>query len=146
MLESGEESVTAPTLSSVRARKLDFSDQVTADNQRDLVLVYELWEDDERLSMGVMPFVPNKHLSLTDPGLSTTVRQEDDHLVLEVTAKSLARFIELSLDGVDVVFSDNYFDVPTGRTVVVTCPLPEGWTVGKARETLRLRSLYDSFA
>ena len=146
VLKAGEESVAVPALSSVCARKLDFSDQVTADNQRDLVLVYELWEDDERLSMGVMPFVPNKHLSLTDPGLSTTVRQEDDHLVLEVTAKSLARFIELSLDGVDVVFSDNYFDVPTGRTVVVTCPLPEGWTVGKARETLRLRSLYDSFA
>lgn len=146
VLKAGEESVTVPALSSVCTCKLDFRGQVTADNQRDVVLVYELRRDDERLSMGVMPFVPNKHLSLTDPGLSADVHQKGDQLVLEVTAKSLARFVELSLDGADVVFSDNFFDVPAGRTVIVTCPLPEGWTVEKAREALRLRSLYDSFA
>jgi beta-mannosidase len=46
----------------------------------------------------------------------------------------------------NVVFSDNFFDVPAGRTVTVTCPLPDGWTVEAARRALKVRSLYDSFA
>jgi beta-mannosidase len=45
-----------------------------------------------------------------------------------------------------VVFSDNYFDAPAGRTTAVTCALPEGWSVERARRALRVRSLYDSFA
>jgi len=51
-----------------------------------------------------------------------------------VSAQSLARF------------SDNYFDVPAGRTVRVTCSLPEGWRVEQARASLQVRSLYDSFS
>lgn len=156
MLKTGEESVTVPALSSACVCELDFSGQVIADpstdeglrtsNRREVVLVYELWQDDERLSMAVLPFVPNKHLSLTAPALSAGVRQDGDQLAFEVTAQSLARFVELALDGVDVVFSDNYFDVPAGRTVTVTCPLPDGWTVEQARAALRVRSLYNSFA
>jgi beta-mannosidase len=46
---------------------------------------------------------------------------------------------------VDVVFSDNYFDLPAGQTVTVTCPLPEGWTLEQARKALQVRSLYDSY-
>jgi len=46
---------------------------------------------------------------------------------------------------VDVIFSDNYFDVPAGRTVTITCPLPDGWSIVQAREKLKVRSLYDSF-
>ena len=155
MLKTGEESVTVPALSSVCVCELDFSGQISADpsteglrtsNRREIVLVYELWQDDERLSMAVLPFVPNKHLSLAAPALSAGVRQDGNQLAFEVTAQSLARFVELALDGVDVVFSDNYFDVPAGRTVTVTCPLPDGWTVEQARAALRVRSLYNSFA
>ena len=70
----------------------------------------------------------------------------ENQLVFEVTAQSLARFVELSLADAKIVFSDNYFDVPAGRTVTVTCPLPEGWTEEDARRGLSVRSLYDSFA
>jgi len=54
--------------------------------------------------------------------------------------------VELSLEGQDAVFSDNYFDLPAGRTVMVTCPLPEGWTLAQAQSALKIRSVYDSFA
>jgi beta-mannosidase len=67
-------------------------------------------------------------------------------LVCELTSTSLARFVELSLAGVDVVWSDNYFDVLPGRIPAVTCPLPEGWTLERAQEALHVRSLWDSFA
>jgi beta-mannosidase len=51
--------------------------------------------------------------------------------------------VELSIEGTDAVFSDNYFDVPAGTTVTVTTPLPENWKDGSS---VQARSLYDSFA
>jgi beta-mannosidase len=53
--------------------------------------------------------------------------------------------VELSMEGVDVVFSDNYFDLPAGRVVSVTCELPTGWSEQRAEDALRVRSVFDSF-
>jgi beta-mannosidase len=58
-----------------------------------------------------------------------------------LASRSLARLLELSLAGADAVFSDNYFDLPAGRRVSVTCPLPAGWTPAQPRAALRLRSV-----
>ncbi|MDY6994655.1 MAG: glycoside hydrolase family 2 protein, partial [Pseudomonadota bacterium] len=68
-----------------------------------------------------------------------------DTATIEIVASSLARFVELTLDDADVIFSDNYFDVLPGETVRVTCPLPEGWTVDDLAQSLTVFSLYDSF-
>lgn len=56
-----------------------------------------------------------------------------------------ARFVWLALAGSEVIFSDNYFDLPAGRTATVTLPALEGWTAERVREALRVRSLVDSF-
>ena len=88
-----------------------------------------------------------EHLRLADPALKADCHLVEDNLLhIDVTARSLARLVELSLDGVDVVFSDNYFDLPAGRTVAVTCPLPMGWPASQAGAALHIRSVYDSFA
>jgi beta-mannosidase len=62
---------------------------------------------------------------------------------VDVSSHSLARFVELSIDDCDAVFSDNYFDVPAGTTVTVSTALPENWT---ADSKVQARSLYESFA
>ncbi len=87
-----------------------------------------------------------QHLSLSDPQISLKTRKDGDQLEIELTAKSLARLVELSFTDTDVVFSDNYFDLPAGRTVTITCPLPGGWGVKQAKAALRVRSVYNSFA
>ena len=106
----------------------------------------ELLQDGAVLATSVTPFAPNKHLELTRPGLSVVMRKEKQQAVVAVTAQTLARFVELKFEGADVVLSDNYFDVPAGRTVVVTCPIPAGWTVARMRKALQVQSLYESFA
>jgi beta-mannosidase len=50
--------------------------------------------------------------------------------------------VELSIAETDTVFSDNYFDIPAGAAITVTCPLPEGWIPDSK---VSARSLYDSF-
>jgi beta-mannosidase len=47
--------------------------------------------------------------------------------------------------GADIVFSDNYFDVPARQTIKVTCPLPAGWSPEQLKSAVSVRSLYDSF-
>jgi beta-mannosidase len=145
VLESGEEAVLAKPLQSASIRELDFLEHISDDNQREVIFVAELWQGGEQVTRSVSTFVPSKHLSLVDPGLDVQVSQQNGQLVIDLAAQSLARFVELKLEGIDVVFSDNYFDIPAGRTVSVTCPLPAGWTVEQARGALKVRSLYDSF-
>lgn len=65
------------------------------------MLVYELWQGDERLSMSLVPFVPTKHLNLTDPELRYTVPEMDEGFEIEVTARRLARFVWLVPEGAD---------------------------------------------
>jgi beta-mannosidase len=161
VLASGEEAVSAAPLADTHVCTLDFADRVSEDppatlktgNSRGIIFTAELWQDPaqagqgaRRLALNVATFVPNKHLTLADPALAVDVRQAGGDLVFEVKARSLARFVELNLAGADAVFSDNYFDVPAGRTVPVTCPLPKGWTLEQVRQALKVQSLYNSFA
>jgi beta-mannosidase len=67
-------------------------------------------------------------------------------LQFTLTAHSLARFVELKIPGKDVVFSDNYFDIPAGYQVIVTCPVPEGITLSQLKKSLRVNSLFHSFS
>ena len=146
-LQTGEQAVTVPALGAVNVCALDLAELIGDTNRREVVLVYELWRDGERLSMGVMPFAQNKHLALADPELDCDVVETDAGFEIAVTAQRLARFVWLALDGTDssVVFDDNYFDLPAGRTVTVRLAAPDGWTVDRVRASLRARSLVDSF-
>ena len=145
VLSTGEQMVTAAPLADTAIAALDFADKVTDDNKRKVVFVAELWQGSTKLSTSVSCFAPIKHLELTDPGLKVDTRLKDDTLTFEVTSQSLARFVELALDGVDVVFSDNYFDLPAGTSVKITASLPNGWTLDQAKKALKVRSLVESY-
>ena len=147
-LKSGEEKVALAALASARVCALDFEAEA-AGKERELVFAAELFQGEQRLSTSVAPFVPNKHIELVDPQLAfdvTSKAEEGKQAVFEIRSGSLARFVELKLEGADVVFSDNYVDVPSGWKVQVTCPVPAGWTLAKVKKALRVMSLYDSFA
>lgn len=142
-LSSGERTVRALALADTLVGTYDFSALVSAGNQRSVVFVAEMWREGRLVSKSVTPFVANKHLELRKPGLKVQTQVEGRTLCVDISARSLARFVELSIDGTDAVFSDNYFDVPAGTTVTVTTPLPENWT---PESNVQARSLYDSFA
>ena len=113
---------------------------------RELTFIAELVQDGQRIAMQTASFLPTKHLSLVDPVVKANLRAEKDLLLIELSSQSLARLVEVALDGADVVFSDNYFDLPAGRTITVSCPTPVGWTLDQARTALKIRSVFDSYA
>jgi beta-mannosidase len=143
MLKQGAQTVRAAALADTLLGAYDLSTLVTPENQRSVVFVAELWRQGCCMARSVTPFVANKHLELSDPALRISPRITGQSLTVDVTALRLARFVELSIDGADAVFSDNYFDLPAGTTVTVTTSLPEAW--GDESKVLA-RSLFDSFA
>ncbi|MBF6613301.1 MAG: glycoside hydrolase family 2 protein [Chloroflexi bacterium] len=144
-LDSGQEMVSAGPFSTAHIASLDFRRRVTGENRRGVIVVCELWREGEQIQRTVAAFAPTKHINLGDPHLAVELTQRGEELEIELWAGSFARFVELALDGADVIFSDNYFDLPAGRTAHISCPLPEGWTLTQARGALRLRSVFGSY-
>ena len=145
ILTSGEAPVRAAPQAATQLCTLNFSDRITDDNLRSLVFIAELWQTERLVSRQTACFAPIKHLSLTDPAISVNLRSQNGELIVEMISHSLALLVEVSLEGSDVVFSDNYFNLPAGRTVQIYCPLPAGCTLSQAQKEIRIRSVFDSY-
>lgn len=145
ILMDGHAEAQAAPLATTPISQLDFADRVTTENRRELVLVCELWQNDRRVALTVTPLVPDKHLRLEKPQIDVELKATETKLMIRLRARALARFIELSFTDADVIFSDNYFDLPAHDSFAVICTLPEGWTLDQARQALRVRSLVDSY-
>jgi beta-mannosidase len=142
---SGTLNATAKPLSNNFIHSLNFQDIVNEVNKRKLILVCELSQDTIHISTCIGTFVPNKHIAFTDPHINVEIKKKGKQCSLTLTTESLARFVELKLDGTDVVFSDNYFDIPARRKKEVTFPYPSGWSLEKTTKALRVYSLNDSY-
>ncbi len=144
LVDGDEAPMTVDGQSSKMVFEKDFSHLDLAEKRR-MVFVAQLVEDGKITATRLTTFVRNKHLQLEKPQLSFNLREEGDALLIAVNAYNLARYVELSLEGADVVFSDNYFDVLPGEAVHIQCKMPAGWTLDDFGRSLRVFSLYDSF-
>ena len=145
VLTSGYAPVFVPPQAVTCVSNLDFSNQITYDNLRKLVFIAELWQEDQFVTRQTAYFVPIKHLSLTDPAITVNLLTTNGELVVELTSHSLALLVEVSLMGSDTVFSDNYFNLPAGRSIRISTPTPAGWTLGNAQKDLHICSVYHSY-
>jgi beta-mannosidase len=143
VLESGQQGAALQPQESKQIFSRTFD--LKPEQKRNVVFVAELKQGGERVSSTMATFTPSKFLDLVDPQLEVDVKQEGSQAVYTVTAKSLARFVELKLSGADVVFSDNYFDLPAGRSVQVRSLIPASWSIDQVRKALQVTSLYQSF-
>ena len=145
-IESGQETVNAAPLVAFLVRKFDFAAQLNQHGVKNLVFVAELWQASQRVACQVALFIPEKNMQLPDPGLVYKIRDVSKDLIIDITTTTaLARFVRLSFSETTqgTIFSDNFFDLPAGRTQRVTCSLPAGWNLEQARQNLAVRSLAD---
>ena len=146
VLTAGHAPVKVAPQAATLVCKLDFSNQITDDNLRKLIFIAELWQGDQFVTRQTAFFVPIKHLSLTDPAITVNLQSQNGELIAELISHSLALLVEVSLIGADVVFSDNYFNLPSGSSIQISGPLPAGWTLSRAQKEIRIFSVYDSYA
>ncbi len=123
--------------------ELDFTEELAGDGKRQCVLVCELVVGATTRATTVTGFVPTKHLELTNPELQVKTGKDDTGEYIEISAKSTARFVFVEVPEADVIFSDNYFDLPAGRTTKIR---PIACAEGADISKVRVFSLYDSFS
>ncbi|MFU8827397.1 MAG: beta-mannosidase, partial [Brevefilum sp.] len=146
VIEDGQIDARIDPLSSTKVFEKDFS-AFSLQEKRETVFVAQLIEQGEVKMTQLATFVRNKHLHLVSPGLRAYLQEGGgDDVIITLETQYLARFVELSLDDADVVFSDNYFDVLPGEPVHVQCTKPAGWTIDDVGRSLTVYSLFDSFA
>lgn len=121
---------------------LDFSEELAGDEVRRALLVCELLVNGKPAGTTVTSFVPPKHLELEQPKLRVEPGRDEHGCYVKVTAGNAARWVGLSIPKTDVVFSDNFFDLPAGRSVTVRI---EGDVEDAALEKARAYSLRDSY-
>ncbi len=146
VLTSGQAEVKAAPHTATQVCNLDFSKLISDDNIRRLVFIAELWQGDVFISRQTAGFTAIKHLSLIDPAITANLLEKNGQLIVELTAKSLALLVEVSLPDIDVVFSDNYLNLPAGRTAYISCQIPAGWALERAKKEFQVRSVYDSYS
>jgi beta-mannosidase len=146
VLEANEVPVTVAPYDVTPVCHLDFTGRLDDDLRRETAFVAELWQNGQLQARQTAFFFPTKHLSLSDPAITAHLHVDQGQLEIELTAHSFARLVECALEGADVVFSDNYFDLPAGRIVTISAPLPASWGLSRAQAAFKVRSIYDSFA
>ena len=103
------------------------------------VLVAELALEDGTRARDVLYFAPPKALDLPDPELRTAVRRAGAGWVVDVTARALARAVQLRAAGAR--FEDNGFDLLPGETRTVRI---ETGADAATKPAVTARSLADS--
>ncbi len=127
ILQSGEQQVTVPALTSVWLDKVEFPD---ADVYTQYIS-YEMEKDGAVISEGTVNFSYPKYFRYEDPKLTCRVIGDE----IEVTASAYAKSVEILNEKEDLILSDNYFDMNAGTKRVKV----ESGDV----DSLRLRSVYD---
>jgi len=124
----------------------DFSAVISGDQLREAVFIAEFWQAEQLLDRKTAFFAPVKHLSLADPNITSTVEVAGEEVSLSLTTQSLALQIQLGFDGLDCVFSDNYFDLPANTSARVTTHLNQEISLEQLNSLLRVQTIYDSYA
>ena len=143
VLKKGKQAVKIESLKSSEVLALDV--ELSKEQKTEVIFIAELWQDNQLQSTQVVTFVPDKHLKLIDPELSAELTTDGDLVFITVTAKNLARFVEIRLNGIDAILSDNFFDIPANASRTVTCKKPEGLTIEELKGKLSLMHLYESY-
>ncbi len=143
MVETGSADINVNPVSANFLTEFDFTRVVNKFGTTRLVFTAGLYENGHCVSRQTTLFATEKEISFPNPQLRWDMTQEENHLVIALTANTFARYVELRLDGADVVFSDNFFDLQACETIQINCPLPDGWTMEQAKLALRVRSLAD---
>ena len=127
ILQSGNQKITVPSLSSVWLENMDFNKTDVENNY----LSFNFEINGEIVSGGTVLFTAPKHFNFVNPNLRCEVNGDE----ITVFADAYAKSVEIDSPDSDFILSDNYFDMNGGsKTVKVLQGTPK---------TIKLRSVYD---
>lgn len=90
-------------------------------------------------------FVQPKHFSFTDPKLSFKVTEIGSKFKITIKSEGFAKGVFLDFDKTDAIFSDNWFDMFGGETMILLdkSNFPNLTPAQSIEKQLRIMSYYD---
>lgn len=90
-------------------------------------------------------FVQPKHFTFTDPKLSFKVTEIGSKFKITIKSAGFAKGIYLDFDNTDAIFSDNWFDMFGGETMILLdkSTFPNLTPAQTIEKELRIMSYYD---
>ncbi len=113
-------------------------------DQKNLVLIAELKVDGKTVSQNEYFFKPFKELSISPARVDAQIAKTKNGYKLVLTTDNFAKAVYLSTP-VEGVFSDNYFNLITGKPVEVEFRTTQKMTADELRGKLTIKSLADAF-
>jgi beta-mannosidase len=145
-LAGGGLATVIPTQQNIRVETLDLKGYLKKYTSRELMLWLELEVDGEIVSSNFVSFAKPKHMVLKKPEISreiTGLSGKEFKVILKAEHPALWTWLEV--DGVDAVFSDNFFHLRPGREVVILIRPEKEMTSNELEKSLIIRSLVDTY-
>lgn len=147
VIKEGIINVEIQPLSAIKCAELNFSDILANKNDcRKTYMEYSLVSGGDIVSQGIVLFVKPKHFEYIDPEIKADIKDNGDSFVIVLGSKAFASYVELEVEGVDCVFSDNYFSISAGEVkevILVKKDISEQIAIDKLKEGLRIRSIFN---
>lgn len=140
---TGSEPFELPAFGSGELFSKDFS-RIIEGHKRDYYLEYYFKEGVSRHSRGTLLFVPEKHFKFKKANIKVQLSGSDRRYTLIISADRFVKDLELSLPGVDGIFSENYIDITDSAPIRIMLNLTHSPdNAYRLDRLLKLRSVYD---
>lgn len=112
--------------------------------ERDCFFAYQLYDaDGQLLSDRSLLFTQPKLFYFREPHFTARLSKTSvDTVKIEVSAETYAKAVQIDFDGIDLTFSDNFFDITSTAPVVVTA-FCENPSIENLAALIRFKSVYD---
>jgi beta-mannosidase len=149
-INSGMQKVTAGPITTTKCLILPYDKILKKRSKTEVALMVKfVSQDDKILDEKSWLLVPDKHAKLPP----TLIQFEDVKIenqeglgtvaTVTVTSKIYARYVFMEVKGITSPWSDNFFDIPPGRSTTVSVQLPEDIDLAILLHRLKARSLAD---
>ena len=111
--------VSVPEMSTLAFEGRDFS-EIIAGHEKEYYLEYGLREGAATVSKATLLFVKPKRFEFVDPGIKVQISGVGRSYTLNVSAEAFAKDVEIYFEGVDVILSENYFDITSPAPIKIS--------------------------
>lgn len=116
---------------------------LTQKEARKSVLYASLTHDDQLIAENQVSFSPDKHLELLEPEIGFDLFESEGNFVMILSSKKYAKYVEVSVNGEDIIFSDNYFFlIPKQKKVIM---FKSKHPLDEIANHIMVRSLFDTY-
>ncbi|WP_167957487.1 beta-mannosidase [Anaerosporobacter faecicola] len=115
----------------------------TFDCENKVILEAKFVHSDGTCTNQVELLRPYKYMRLKQAHITCDVKRRENQLILTVASDAVALFTEITVHGVDVILSDNYFHLTDKEEHVITATLPEEY---EGVPNVTICSLCDSYS